>query len=365
LKLSILLVVCFLVICSVFVSPSVEVAQTTTVSQVNGPSSAVAGSMNPLSVSATVYYNNAGAGYELLVGILDVDLSPQGIVPGVVISSTDPCVNEPAPAAVCVIAVPKPSGSELIDFQIGGIFGGRRAPGKWDLNITSALLDHQNNLVPGSVSSKLFEIALTPVALNVDVPSSVRVSIDGVQQSAGSVSIGVALGQHNITVPQLVNVSQSTRLRFDHWSDGYPTVLRTIVVRNSTTLQAVYVTQNLLALIGVEKNSTISTWYDADANATFSVNPYEPMTGVLATLGAKLSLQGWYENGKLLTTSPTGTIAMDKPHTLTAVWQVDYSSPATVTLAIVAVIVVILLLLRRKAAVSATQRGGKTRRKHS
>jgi hypothetical protein len=363
LKPSIFLVVFLFTVCLASVFPAAEAAQTTTIYQISSPGSAVAGSENPLPVAVTVYYNNTVSGYQLVVGILDTAVSPARIVPGVVVSSTDPCVDQSATGALCAITVSKSSGVERIYFQIGGIFGGRREPGSWGLNVTSVLIDRQNNLVPGSASSKLLKIDLTPVALNVNVPSNVAVVVDGVPQPAGSATVGVALGQHNITVPRLVNVSESTRLRFDHWSDGYPSTLRSIVVTNSTTLQADYVTQNLLTLIGVQGNATVPTWYDADKNATFSTNQYAPTSGVLGTLGLRLSFQGWYENGQLLTNSRTGTISMNKPHTLTALWQLDYSIPAAIMLGIVAVVIIAYLLIQRRNRTPTARHGSKRRRK--
>jgi len=328
--------------------PTVAAAQTTTIYQVNGPSNMVAGSQTPISVSVTIVYNNTAIGSQLVVGVLDAGVSPQILVPGVVISSTETCINQPELAARCAIALTKSSGVEQIDFQIGGILGGKHGPGMWDLNITSLLIDQQNNLVPDSVSSKLFKIDLTPVALSVDVPSNVAVSVDGVVQSMGPASVGVALGPHVLTVPQLVNVTPSARLRFEHWSDGNPSTNRTVDVTNSTTLQADYVTQNLLTLIGVQGNQTVSNWYDSDTNATFSTDQYEPMSGMLNVLGLKLSFQGWYENGQPLINSPTGSISMDKPHILTAVWQVDYSTlAAIVVLAIVVAALLAFLAVRR------------------
>jgi hypothetical protein len=352
------------------VYPAVDAAQTSTrIHQIDSPRSVIAGSENPIPVTVTVYYNNTIAGDHLLVGILDAGLTPQRIVPGVVVSSTDPCVNQPEAAALCEITTRAGSGAEGIAFQIGGIFGGKRGPGPWNLNITSALFNLQNSIISGSVSSSLFEVILTPVPLNVVVPSPVAVSIDGVRQPPGPTSVGVALGQHNITVPDLVQVDQSTRLRFDYWSDGYPTTLRNIVVTGTTTLQAVYVTQNLLTLMGVqqnlEQNATGAGWYDATANATFSANRYEPITGVLGAIGGRLSFQGWYENGQLVTNSPTGTISMDKPHTLTAIWGVDYSTPAAIMLGIIAVIIIFLALLRRRNEPPHARRRSKSRRKHS
>jgi hypothetical protein len=345
--------------------PAVEAAQTTQVYQVINPSNVVAGSENPIPVSVTVYFNNTVAGYQLDIGILDAGLSPQRVVPGVVISSSDPCVNQPEIAALCEITTQVASGVERVDFQIGGIFGGRTEPGTWDLNVTSLLVDAQNNPVPGSVSSKLVAIRLTPVALNVTVPPSVAVSVDNVQQSPGPAVVGVSLGQHNLTVPTIVQTNASTRLRFDHWSDGYLAASRNITVTNTTSLEAIYVTQNLLTLVGIGQNGTVTGWYDIDTNATFSANQSEPITGLLGAIGGRLSFQGWYENGQLITNSPTGTIVMDTPHTLTAVWQADYSVPAAVTLVIIAALILVFLGLRRRKGASPRRRRRKSRRKHS
>jgi len=342
------LIICLIIMSMSAFYPAVEAAQTTAIYQITAPSAVVAGSQNPLPVTVTVFYNNTVPGDQLIVGILYADLSPATVVPGIVTSSTDPCAGGPMAYARCAVTVPKPSGVERIDFQIGGIFGGSAEPGSWELNVTSVLKDAHGSLIPSSVSSRLFRIGLTTVALNVDVPSNVTVSVDGVAQAPGSVSIGVALGQHTVTVPQLVNVSESTRLRFDHWSDGSPSTVRSVVISNSTTLQADYVTQNLLTLIGVGSNATISTWYDADSNATFSTNQYAPLPGTMSALGAKLAFQGWYENGQLFTRAPTGTVSMNKPHTLTAVWQADYLIPTAVTLGIIGAAIIALLILQRK-----------------
>jgi hypothetical protein len=354
-----------LIVFMVWMYPAVEAAQTTSIYQVNSPSSVVAGRESPIPVVATVYYNNTIPGYELVVAILEAGLPPGRIVPGIVVSSTDPCVNQPEPAALCVVTTRTSSGVERIDFQIGGIFGGKRGPGTWDLNVTSVLIDSQRNLVPASVSSRLFEIGLTPVALSVIVPSSVAVSVDGLQQPPGPATVSVALGRHNITLPMLVQMGPSTRLRFDHWSDGYLTAFRTIVVRNTTSLQGVYVTENLLTLVDAEQNATGSGWYGASTNATFSASQYQPLAGLLGAIGGRLSFQGWYENGQLLTNSPTGTIAMDTPHILTAVWQADYSTPATISLgAIAAILIIFLVLRRRKERPRRRRRSKRSRRKH-
>ena len=342
--------------------PNVQAAQTSKIYQVVHPPSGVAGSQDPIPVTATVYYNDTTPGSRLVIGILDAGTSPQSIVPGIVISSTDPCLSQGEVGAVCVIKVPAVSGVEQIGFQIGGIFGGKRGPGSWLLNITSAILDGQGNLVSGSVSSTLFSVDLTPVTLTVVVPGAVVVSVDGVQHLPGPVEVGVALGGNNITVPALVQVGPSTRLRFDHWSDGSLGTIHTVIVTGNVSVDAVYVTQNLLTIVGTGENATGAAWYDADTVATFSANQYEPITGVLGAMGARLAFQGWYENGQLITNSPNGTVSMDKPHTLTGVWQVDFTVPGGIVLGTVAAIAIAYLIVRRRKTKPARRLRPRTRR---
>jgi hypothetical protein len=342
--------------------PNVQAAQSTKIYQVVNAPAAIAGSQQPIPVTATVYYNDTTPGYGLVVVILDPRAVPQSVVPGIVTTSTDPCLNQGELAARCVIKVPAASGVERIGFQIGGIFGGERGPGMWYLNMTSILLDGKGNLVPHSMSSTIFSMNLTPVTLNVVVPGSVAVSVDGVEQAPGPSAVGVALGQHNIAVPALVQVDPTTRLRFDHWSDGTLGTVDTIVVTGNASVEATYVTQHLLTLVGAGENATGTGWYDADSVATFSTNQYQPIAGPLGEIGAKSTFQGWYENSQLVTSSPNGTISMDKPHTLTAVWQIDYTVPGGITLGIVAAIVIAYLVVRRSKTKPARRPRTRSRR---
>jgi hypothetical protein len=360
-----ILSICLLAIALVPGLPGVHATQTTSIHKLFFPATAVAGSQDPIPVTTTVYYNNTAPGYRLVVGVLNAITSPQTIVAGIVVSSTDPCLNQGEVGAVCAIKVPAVSGVEQIGFQIGGIFGGQRGPGSWVLNITSAIFDGQGNLISASVSSTLFTIELTPVTLSVIVPESVAVSVNGVQQSPGPVEVGVALGENNITVPTLAQVNSFTRLRFDHWSDGSVETIHTVVVTGNESVEAVYVSQNLLTIAGPDENATGAGWYDANSIATFSANQYQPQTGLLGALGARLTFQGWYENGQLITNSPNGTISMDKPHTLTAVWQTDFTVPGGILLGIVAAIVIAYLVVRRRKTKPTRRRRPRTRRRRS
>ena len=188
-------------------------AQTTAIYQVNSPSHALAGTETPLPISVTIYYHNAATGSRLVVGILDANTSPERIVPGVVVFSTDPCTNQPVASALCTIAIRKSSGVVKIDFQIGGIFDGTAQPNVWNLNVTSLLIDHQNNLVPGSVSRKLFKIDLTQVASsNGTIPANKPHTLVALSQQDYSTLAPIALTIIAATIIALL-VAQRTKRR--------------------------------------------------------------------------------------------------------------------------------------------------------
>jgi hypothetical protein len=299
-------------------------------------------------VTATVYYNGTTPGYQLRIGIVDTETVPQALVPGVIASSTDACLTPSSAVALCAITLHASSGVEKINFQIGGIFGGKRGPGTWKLNITAALFDNSSNLIPNSTSSNLFEITLTPVMLQIVVPSIIPITVNGVQEPAGPALVGVALGENNVSAPALVQVNSTTRLRFDHWSDGSAQANRTVNVAGNATYEADYVPQYLLTITGAEQNVTGAGWFDSATNASFAIYPSQIVPGLLGAMGAKQTLQGFYENNQLITNQASGTITMDRPHTLNVVWQVDYSTPAIILAGIIAVVVLGFLVARRR-----------------
>ncbi len=286
----------------------------------------------------------------MMVGILDADKTPQTIVPGIVTSANHPCVNPPLLAALCKVNISAGSGAERMEFKIGGILGNKRGLGTWDLNITAALFDSTGKLVLNSASSIVFAIQQTPATLTVVVPADVAVSIDGVKLPSGPAQVPVLLGDHNITVPTIAQVNATTRVRFDHWADGSTDLNRTVFITNDTSLEAVYVTQRLLTVAGLGLTSEGAGWYDEGATATYSVPLVESMSGLFGILGGKLKFQGWYENGELLTDQTTGTITMSKPHTITAVWQTDYSVPAMILVGVLLILAFAYLMARRRTA---------------
>jgi hypothetical protein len=312
--------------------------------------SSVAGGQEPIPVAVTVQYNGTTPGDQLMIGILDAEKLPQSLVPGIITSPTDACMSPGVAVALCTITIHATSGSVKISFQIGGIFNGKRAPGpgNWKLNVTAALLDSNNTLIRNSTSSSLFTITLTPAILQIIAPSVVPITVNGVQEAPGLASVGVALGENNVSAPTFVQVNSTTRLRFDHWYDGPAQENRTLIITGNATYEADYVTQYLLTITGTEQNVTGPGWFDSDTNASFSIYPYQTVPSPLGALGAKQTFQGFYENGQLVTSQSSGTIMMDTPHTLNAVWQVDYTTPAIILIGIIIVIILGFLVVRRR-----------------
>jgi hypothetical protein len=331
--------------------PNVQ-AQTTKIVVVRNPVHVLAGGSEPFTVQAIISFQDARPNSSLVVGVLDIDSKPQKVVPGIVTTaSPDQCTNQPALLALCAIKLHSLSGTENLEFKIGGILGGQpRRLGTWNLNLTATLLDSNSVLIAKSASSVPFGVDLSPLSLTVDVPTQVKSTVDGAEQRSGSVTVGVIAGSHNISVPLIAYVDSGKRLRFDRWSDGLTEPNRTVNVRSASRFEAVYAIQYRLTLTGEQGSGTGQGWYDAGSIARFSVPQVESVSGLLGSLGGKLAFQGWYENGKLLANSSSGSVIMTQAHTLTVLWKPDYSIPiAIIAIPIIVVALILALVIRKRA----------------
>jgi hypothetical protein len=347
---------CLLFICLTLL-PSVH-AHTTKIAELRHPTGIVAGSLDPISVTATVSYQDSEPGYFLVVGILNT-IVPFRVIPGIATSFPDQCVNEPVLAAICVIKTNSTSGVEHLEFKVGGILGDQQGEGSWNLNMTAALITSNDTLVENSESSILFSITISSVILTVTVPASVTVSVDGVKQTPGPVQVPVSSGPHSIAVPAIAQVDNETRLRFDSWTDGFVVPNRTVKISVSRSLEAVYVAQYRLSIAGQATSAMGQGWHDTGSVVTISVADTEPMSGILGLLGGKLRFQAWYDNNRLLTNSSVDAIVMDKPHTLTVLWQADYTMPLLIIAAIVIVLILAYFVIHRRARVTAPRSGAR------
>jgi len=296
------------------------------ITQLTFPSSVRAGNLAPTLVSVAIPYTGVKAGFWFRVGIVDVNTN-NTIVPGTAEGSPSPCITQPIAEAVCETQLQSESGVENVQFRIGGIFANnRQPPGTWDLQMKAEILD--SNLTVLSRSAKSFAIDLAPSLLSINVPNNATFWVDGIASAEGIVPVG--LGPHSVAVPPIVTINDTERLRFESWADGITQPNRTVFVSSDAKLSVVYRNQYRLSIkTNVEGASVAGAgWYDEGSVASFSITGTEQSTGgFLDLLGAKATFQGWFENGNLIATEPSGSIEMNSPHMISAEWATDYSLP--------------------------------------
>jgi len=236
------------------------------------------------------------------------------------------------------------SGTESVTFTL------RFSTAKtYRLSIGAVFLDSSFNVITESLTKQDFSIVVSDrLFLNVQTQDTVIVTVDGVASKPGSVSTYLSPGTHSISVLSIVPKNDSTRLRFDHWSDGSTQLARTMNLQGNTTLQTVYVTQYRLNLISPEASAVGDGWYDSGSSANFSVPPTSPVKGIAGQLGDKWIFQGWYEGDKLTTSSNIGSITMNESHTLTPRWKHNYELPLLFLAAIIAAAIVLAYYSKKK-----------------
>jgi len=141
---------------------------------------------------------------------------------------------------------------------------------------------------------------------------------------------------------------------FDHWSDGSKQSSRTEYLTDDTSLVAVYDTQYTLTL--TDPSAAGGGWYDQGSTAQFSVPSSEPLPGILGLLGGTQTFQGWYENGKLLSSSSAASITMNAPQVLSTQWAANIIAPVAIIIGIVLVpaAMIAFAVYRRRTATSET-----------
>jgi len=171
--------------------------------------------------------------------------------------------------------------------------------------------------------------------LNLSIPYGVQVFVDQTLHSSGTLRLPLTSGLHTISVPSIININDTSRLRFQNWSDGSAEPNHVMNVSSDVSLEAMYVKQSKLTIISPFPTSG-DGWYDQNSTASFSTNSTPRLANNSVSL---MMFDGWYdENGKLITTSRTGTMNMDSSHLIEAHWHQDFMAP-------VAIIIVLLSLI--------------------
>ena len=188
-----------------------------------------------------------------------------------------------------------------------------------------------------------------PVELSVSTPTSIRLDGTKLVSINGHIHISVPAGTHQISVPSIVEINETNRLRFDHWKDGLNNSERTEMLQTDSALDPVYVTQYRLTINSPVSTVTGDGWYDAGSTATFQIAPRTPvMSGPFQMIGGKWRFQGWYENGKLISVAPAASIIMNKPSTIVARWAADYTTCLLIAAVAAIAITAFLAYIRRR-----------------
>lgn len=184
-------------------------------------------------------------------------------------------------------------------------------------------------------------------------PSNAIVTLDGVDYTGGQFpkvftwSIG---STHTLQVNATIEAGKGVRYVFVQWSDGSKDTSRTVTASEAANYTATFKTQYELKVVSDLGDPQGSGWCDAGSKASFSVTTPQPETGFFGTLGGKVTFQRW--TGDSTDSSPTASVQMEGPKTVTAQWTTDDSQPYMIlgglAAAVLVVIVVAVLMMRRK-----------------
>jgi len=125
-----------------------------------------------------------------------------------------------------------------------------------------------------------------------------------------------------VAVSSPIEEGTGTRYRFDKWTgaqlqDSASSPVNLVYMDSPKVIEAAWVTQYRLAVNSPYGQASGGGWYDRDQVATFSVN--SPVSGDEGIRYVFNSWMGDYTGG-----SPTGTVAMNTPKTVTATWKTQF-----------------------------------------
>ncbi len=271
-------------------------------------------------VNATVSY--AGISYQsgnrLDVGM--VETSTYGSNP-----AKGSCRILGQPDSSCVDIPVKGSGTKYFHFELDPPVGTQAE--YWNLTLHADVHTPKGKVLCED-HQDLTIIVTREVQLTVSAPD--QMTINGTSYSRSAVFSVLTRVPSELSVPDLLQFDNGTRLRFSHWTDGSTATDRTVALTEDAKFEAIYVTQYLLTLVNPTwGNGTRTGWYDRDSVAQLQALPIQPMSGLLGMLGCKWEFRGWYEYANLLASVP-----MDRPHALTARYQADYRPLVIVLMAV-------------------------------
>ena len=282
---------------------------------------------NVTATSANVTFDLTYSGLTSADGMIAaiINSATNDIAEGMASSTPDQCLSlastQYSDKAACLWRLGSSSGTEHLTFSLQ--FPETHIQG-YDFQAVATIVTHGGSLL--GVSQQDFSImGGTTFQLTVNTAYPVSITIDGASNQSSPVE--VTPGIHVVSVPALIQLNNSSRLRFNHWEDGSTEPNRTLDIESDTTIAATFVPQYLLTLDSEAVNATGAGWYDEGSSAEFAVPSSIPMPGLLGDLGGKFDFKGWYEDGYRVTAGTVGSVNMSESRTLVAQWTGDYGVP--------------------------------------
>lgn len=163
------------------------------------------------------------------------------------------------------------------------------------------------------------------------LPNGTNITVDGNSTNVtvnSYLEIRLKAGTHVFEAPTTVPLADGARAVFTGWSDGTTANTRTMSVDGEgMRIIALYTTQFYLQVATNYGSVQGSEWCDANTDATFSVSTPGFFDSHI--------LDHW--EGNYVGNNPTGTIHMDGPKEVRAVYRTDYSRIITFALGVTAV----------------------------
>ncbi len=204
--------------------------------------------------------------------------------------------------------------------------------------------DTGNDSDPGRIPrviTKSVPVLIIKVEPKGDITGNVKIDGQSLLIVNGQVQIDLIPGQHSIEVPAQLDLGTGKRAVFQDWSDADKSNPKQVSSETDLVLIAFYKIQYLLTIVSDKGGPQGTGWYDSGSRATFSVSS---STGFL--IGDVFD----HWEGDYSGSSPSGTVTMDGPETVRAVWRTDYTQLLIIGAVIVIVVVAVAFFARRRGA---------------
>ena len=181
---------------------------------------------------------------------------------------------------------------------------------------------YSGNQVYQSSSSSIIDVEVDArLSINAHFPNQNIVTVDAstyTTDSNGIVVLTVPGGTYSVGVAPVLSFTSGTRYVFDGWNTGSTQDPLSVFVQDNTNLDAIYETQYYLNVASSYGTVSGSDWYKADNSASFSVDSQVDQGNQTKRL-----FLVW--RGDTTTSTSSGSILMDSPKNITAIWKTQYS----------------------------------------